>query len=247
MAISTESIIHYTTKFEYLTSIIKEGFRIKYCAEEIELRDGTSKSAHPMLSFCDIPLSSSKEHFEKYGYYGIGLSKVWARKTGINPVIYIDKDSLIAETLLRFIEERRKSVDSNLTKEQRNDILRIRSYMKNYSGDLRRRKGEIIKNYKFFDEREWRLIPRKEQINNAKFSIHMKDYIKDRDSYNNKLKDCRIEFDLLDISYIIVKNESDVNRMITFLTNTFSDKLKSNKLSYLFTKICTTKQIKQDY
>jgi len=247
MAISTETIIHYTNKFENLTSIIHEGFRIKYCAEEIELGNGTSKSAHPMLSFCDIPLSSSTEHFQKYGNYGIGLSKKWAKRNGINPVIYIEKDSLIAETLLRFIKERRKLKESNLTMTQRNDVLRIRSYMKNYTGNVRRRNGDIIENYKYFDECEWRLIPKKEQINSAKFSIHLKDYNKDRDFYNNKLKDCRITFDLSDISYIIVNDEHEVKKMIHFLTEHFPVEFENRELSYLFTKICTTKQIAEDY
>jgi hypothetical protein len=247
MGISTESIIHYTNEFEYLTSIIKEGFRIKYCAEEIKLADGASRSAHPMLSFCDIPLSTSKDHFGKYGYYGIGLTKSWAKDVGINPVIYIDKESLIAETLLSFIKERRRKTDSNLTKDQRNDILRIRSYMKNYSGDLKRNGKEIIKNYKFFDEREWRLIPEKSQINNEKFSIQLKDYNKDRKFYNQKLEGCRIKFKLSDISYIIVKTEEDVKKMITFLTSTFKNEFEKDELSYLFTKICTTKQINEDY
>ena len=247
MPLSTESIIHYTSKYEYLTSIIKEGFRIKYCAEEIALDNGTSKSAHPMLSFCDIPLSASKEHFEKYGNYGIGLSKKWAKKTGINPVIYIDKDSLIAETLLKFFRERRKLTKSNLTKEQRNDILRIRSYMKNYSGDLRRKNGDVLKDYKFFDEREWRLIPTRDQINGAKFSIHLKDYNKDRDAYNDRLKDCRIPFGISDISYIIVNEESEVKSMINFLTETFPEEYQNGELMYVFTKICTIKQIVEDY
>ncbi|MEM9679433.1 MAG: abortive infection system antitoxin AbiGi family protein, partial [Bacteroidota bacterium] len=67
MAISTNSIIHYTNSFKTLTSILKEGFKIKYCAEELDLfEDKGSLAAHPMISFCDIPLSDSVQHFDAY-------------------------------------------------------------------------------------------------------------------------------------------------------------------------------------
>lgn len=97
MAISTNSIIHYTNSLDAIKGILKEGFRIKYCSEKIELGNGSSNAAHPMISFCDIPLSDSIQHFDAYGRYGIGLSKKWAIENGVNPVLYIDKKSLVAK------------------------------------------------------------------------------------------------------------------------------------------------------
>ncbi|RZJ20426.1 MAG: hypothetical protein EON51_15145 [Acinetobacter sp.] len=78
MSLSTNSIIHYTDTFKKLLGILSEGFSIKYCAERLVV-DGSkgSSAAHPMISFCDIPLSQSSEHFSSYGKYGIGLSKYW--------------------------------------------------------------------------------------------------------------------------------------------------------------------------
>ena len=68
MAISTDSIIHYTDSFDNITSILKEGFRIYYCAEILNVGESkVSKAAHPMVTFCDIPLSDSKQHFNAYG------------------------------------------------------------------------------------------------------------------------------------------------------------------------------------
>lgn len=87
MAISTNSIIHYTSSYGALTSILKEGFRLKYCLEVLDLGKTKSRAAHPMLSFCDIPLSDSTQHFAVYGRYGIGLSKSWAISNGVNPVM----------------------------------------------------------------------------------------------------------------------------------------------------------------
>ncbi|NTW33778.1 MAG: hypothetical protein HGB12_14350, partial [Bacteroidetes bacterium] len=158
MAISTNSIIHYTDTFEKLELIIKEGFAIKYCAEELTIqKDLSSLAAHPLVSFCDIPLSQAYRHFDAYGRYGIGLTKLWANKLGINPVLYLDKDSSISKTFGELIKERRNK-ESNLTKEQKSKILRIKSFTKNYSGHLKRNSIDD-QNYKFYDEREWRLVP----------------------------------------------------------------------------------------
>jgi len=246
MAISTNSIIHYTDSLDKIKSILTEGFRIKYCAEVLKLgKKGSSQAAHPMVSFCDIPLSDSKQHFDAYGKYGIGLSKTWAIKEGINPVIYIDRNSLIADSIYELIKERRNK-NSNLTKKQKIEILQIKSYAKNYSGQLKR-KNVNTQNYKFYDEREWRLIPRSSTINNKKFSVSLKYYKKNKSKYNNKIADCRLSFEAQDISYIIVENTSEIHEMIMFLRNNYSTRCSANELDILFSKICSTEQIIADY
>jgi len=246
MAISTNSIIHYTGSFDILTLILKEGFKIKYCAEKLKLgATGTSNAAHPMISFCDIPLSDSKQHFEAYGKYGIGLSKKWAVKKGVNPVLYIDKNSLLAISIYELIKERRKK-KSNLTLKQKREILQIKSYAKNYSG-LLKRKTINNPNYKYYDEKEWRLVPNKANLNNASFSINLRDYEKDKEKYNSKIADCRFDFTSKDISYIIVHKTSEIPKMINFLRSNYSDKCTSKELDILFSKICSTEQIIDDY
>jgi hypothetical protein len=246
MAISTNSIIHYTDSFEILTSILDEGFRIKYCAEKLKLGPtGISNAAHPMLSFCDIPLSDSEQHFDAYGKYGIGLSKKWAINMGVNPVLYVDKNSLFAITLNEMLKERRKS-KTNLTSKQKAEILRIKSYAKNYSG-LLKRKDVNDPNYRFYDEREWRLVPNKEDINNAKFSLSLKEYEKKKDSYNDIMKDCRFMFLAKDISYIIIRTTDEIPRMINFLRNKYATRCTAKDLDILFSKICSTEQIVEDY
>lgn len=245
MAISTNSIIHYTNSYKALESILKEGFRVKYCLEELNLHEGGSEAAHPMVSFCDIPLSESTQHFSAYGKYGIGLSKEWARRNGINPVIYIDHNSLFAKSIEALLEERRKS-DSNLTTEQKKEILRIKSYAKNYSAPLSR-KGVTIEDYRFYDEREWRLVPDSETLKSANFSISATNFKNDKEKYNKKLSDIRIKFETADISYIIVKNTSQIPTMTNFLRSAYSSKCTAKELDILFSKICSTEQITQDY
>lgn len=245
MAISTNSIIHYTGNFKTLESILKEGFKIKYCAENLILGDGSSKAAHPMISFCDIPLSNSSQHFNAYGKYGIGLTKDWAIRNGVNPVLYIDHNSLFADVLHELIKERRKN-ESNLTNDQKNFILQIKSYAKNYSGHLKRKRVDNP-DYKFYDEREWRLVPKMSKMNNALFSVDLSVFEKNKDTWNNKISDVRITFESNDISYVIVQKTSEIPKVINFLRNNYSVKCNAQELDILFSKICSTEQIVADF
>lgn len=245
MAISTNSIIHYTGSYKALAGILKEGFRIKYCLENLKLYNENSNAAHPMISFCDIPLSDSRQHFSAYGKYGIGLSKNWAIEKGVNPVIYIDHNSLFAKSIEELILERRKK-DTNLTQKQSREILRIKSYAKNYCGPLKRK---TVNNpiYRFYDEREWRLVPDTDVIGDSLFSVNSSAYKKNKNKYNNRISDYRVAFLPSDISYIIVKRTSDIPKIINYLRETYASKCTADELDVLFSKICSTQQIVEDY
>ncbi len=246
MPISTNSIIHYTDELQKLESILKEGFAIKYCAEKLFIKkDSGSQAAHPMVSFCDIPLSQSYKHFAAYGRYGIGLSKEWANQQGINPVLYLEKESLITQTIGKLLADRRSS-KSDLTEEQKMNILQIKSFVKNYSGPLKRKEINDP-NYRFYDEREWRLVPTKETLGDANFSINLENYQKDKDGYNSKINSLRFNFLPEDISYIIVDRTSEINNIINLLRVEYSAKCSAQKLDILFSKIVSTEQIISDY
>lgn len=246
MAISTNSIIHYTDTADKLKGILREGFRVKYCGEILKMeKEVSSRAAHPMISFCDIPLSHSNEHFGAYGYYGIGLTKEWAKENGANPVLYLDDNSSIAKTLGYFLKERRKS-NSNLNEEQKSQLLRFKSFAKNYSGALKR-KNISIRNYKFYNEREWRIVPEKDILNGESFSVTLSTYENNKANYNERLSGIRYTFKPQDISYIIVAETSEIPDFIDTLRNTFKKECTSEELDILFSKICSTEQIIADY
>ena len=102
MSLSTNSVIHYTDSLSNIKGILKNGFRIKYCLETFISKESYFSGAFAMVSFCDIPLSETKNHIKSYGGYGIGLSKEWATENGMNPVLYIDKDSIVGEISATF-------------------------------------------------------------------------------------------------------------------------------------------------
>lgn len=243
MAISTNSIIHYTDSYSNLISILTEGFRIKYCLEKLNLRDDFSEAAHPMISFCDIPLSGSMQHFDAYGKYGIGLSKEWASKNGINPVIYIDHNSLFAKSILELINDTRFS---DMVLREKEKIYQIKSYAKNYSGPLKRRSVDDAE-YKFYDEREWRLVPTHDNFYHAIFCLNPDTYLDEKDKFNDLFSGIRVTFSPEDISYIIVKDNDEIPEVTKFLRATYSEKCTGPKLDVLFSKICSTEQIIADY
>ncbi|MBK9630354.1 MAG: hypothetical protein IPO62_04690 [Saprospiraceae bacterium] len=249
MAISTNSVIHYTELLEDLKGIITcHGFRIKYCIEEIKLQNPTPlNAAFPMVSFCDIPLSGIKNHIETYGSYGIGLSKTWAKRSGLNPVHYIERESRFAESLHE--QTKRIYLLAGSVHEDRTlamEFARQLAYKKNYEGRLVR--GKInTDSYRFYDEREWRFCALEADINGEPMFIIGSTYLLDKTSFNDKIKDCYLKFSHEDISYLIVDNEDEIPELLKTLNDVYEGIITSKDLKILSTKILTKQQIWNDF
>ncbi|MCG6211981.1 abortive infection system antitoxin AbiGi family protein, partial [Vibrio furnissii] len=84
-------LFHFTREKESLFNILNSTFRVSYAREKIEGVDTVREFAVPMVSFCDLKLPELKVHMGKYGKYGIGLTKEWANRNGLNSVMYINK------------------------------------------------------------------------------------------------------------------------------------------------------------
>ena len=248
MAISSNSVIHYTNKIENLKGIIeKKGFRVKYCSENVFLNDFITSLATPMVCFCDIPLSEVKNHIDSYGSYGIGLFKTWAKKTGLNPVLYIENKSETAIQIKSGYEKLIKDFkDEKDNKEFSRMFVRIMQFCKNYEGPLKIGKIDT-EHYRFYDEREWRYIPNFETLNSAPPVIPNKEYIKDKEENNKKLDHINVKFTFDEISYIIVNSEDEIPEILTILSQTFEDDCTAKQLKVLGTKIITKNQIFNDF
>ncbi|MFN3444184.1 MAG: abortive infection system antitoxin AbiGi family protein [Bacteroidia bacterium] len=217
-----------------MKSILITHFQIKYCLETIETKSAEIDYAVPMSSFCDIPLSQVISHIDKYGGYGIGLHKRWAKRKGLNPVLYLEKNSNILNDVL--IREKFEN-NSRLIQE----FLR---YTKNYEGKLVRG-GEIIqKSYRYFDEREWRFCPNQKQISENEMIIHDTRYYRENKSnINERVSNIKLTFTTNDLSYLIVKDDDDIIELINFLEQSFNSK----EVKMLTSKILTSKQIRSDF
>ena len=243
MAISTNSIIHYTDKLDSLLGIISEGFRIKFCSEIMQSPEYRINLMVPMISFCDIPFSSFQDHIQAYGSYGIGLSKQWAYRNGINPVLYMSKGSSINRKYLNYMAE-------TIPKKTKADIKaldfmkQLIVYAKNYQADLER-KDTKIENYRFYNEREWRYIL--EYHNRKKVSAVFGENKADKASLNESIVDARVGFDVDEITYIIVETLEEIEITINAIRNAYNDRCTSKQLDILLSKIISVEQIRSDF
>ncbi len=204
-----------------------------------------------MVSFCDLPLSQVKNHIASYGSYGIGLSKTWAKKQQLNPVMYMDRGSLLSASYYKaaklLTSKSTRDLADKQSKELKDSIyalIDVLGYVKNYQGDVERQDGTVIKNYRFYDEREWRYVPKYEGYlwikNNSIFDNEGK-----RNAALSKINDHRLIFEPNDIKYIIIKDESEISDFVRHL------QLAKSKFSYedvlkVATRIITLDEINND-
>lgn len=244
MALSSNSLIHFTRNKNSLIGILRDNFRIFYCLEHVYCKSGTFRGAVPMVSFCDIPLSEIKNHIDKYGCYGLGLKKSWAAKKGMNPVLYIEKESMIGHEFRNTAKKLLLGKYDNTISEEGLTIINLFRYMKNYEHELIRN-DKIYPNYRFSDEREWRYVPPKED---AEIIVLEKLFSsqEQKNQANSRLENIRLEFTPDDITYIIINEETEIAEFIEVLRSAKGKNYTHQQVERLMTRIFTTEQIRTD-
>lgn len=206
--ISANTLFHFTSDINKLISILTHNFYPRYSLENysafytkaMEKRLNYSNIAIPMTCFCDIPLSSIRNHINVYGRYAIGLTKQWGKSKNISPVMYALDNSVSAKVIKRSFSRTEKCIhlsnehlnelyaqDPNYKPDEKdrlikrlseelaridNRLIDLMGFTKNYSGTFSRN-GKYYKNVCFYDEREWRYIP----DNNLLFEHQIPAYI----------------------------------------------------------------------
>jgi len=245
MALSANTLIHFTGNKESLKKILEENFRLFNCKESVVLGGKKSNFRVPMVSFCDIPLSEVKEHISKYGNYGIGMTKEWGLRKGLNPVLYVAQNSALSANYRLAFKHYALDTDKDIdewTEEQKSigDVLR---YMKNYEAPLER-KGIKIDSYRFSDEREWRFVPLFSE--ECEMFVGENYYQKNADKVDKPLLPIRLEFEPNDIKYIIINDDSEIGEFVDHLRRVKGKNYSLHDIERLTTRIFTTEQIKTD-
>lgn len=252
MPLSSNSIIHFTKNLKSLEGILIDTFKIQYCRETLYSRNHHFDVLVPVVSFCDIPFSQILHHISSYGPYGIGLSKSWAERRGLNPVLYIERNSTLAQNFFDafFHEENwgvRQIEDFSDDKRKSFDLIR---YMKNYQGNLYRvRNPQPLKGYRFSDEREWRYVlpieVNRPMIVNCNGKTPQE--IKELKKINNEAIEWeRLQFGPDDISYIIIENENERDNVLRRIPQ-IKDGHQQDKIARLSSRIISVQQIKTDF
>ncbi len=152
-------------------------------------------------------------HIATYGNYGLGMTKEWGLRKGLNPVIYFNRNSYLANQF------------SVLTTRPTPAFSQIMGYMKPYEGNLYRG-GEIKKeDVRFYDEHEWRYVPDSSIMVDNHIGLFLQHHAymnpEELANANRKLEaeSTRLSFSADDVKYIIVEDENQIVNMIKNLRN----------------------------
>lgn len=203
-----------------------------------------------MISFCDIPLSRITNHNKVYGKYGIGMSMEWANANGLNPILYLHKNSLLSLSILTIgdsIMEADKQYNDDKNLEKSFDAYyQVFQYVKNYRGSYYTKDGSSIDNYKYYDEREWRYVV---PTSDENMMVKKEEYDNWRGDSKNKplLTEYNLQIRAKDIKYIIVEKDDEIHTVIDWIGKT--ELLAPSELEKqdLISRITSLQQIIEDF
>lgn len=272
MPVKSNTLFHFTTKLDYLIDILENGFWPRYCLEDRswlkKINPLTGKvypqaddAYYPMVCFCDIPLSKILDHINFYGQYGIGLTKEWAVENHLNPLFYIADQSnhfpkIFMDAVDGYLEEQAKFESQHQTSKypvsnQNLDniglfLSRLMCYMKPTQGKMTR--NEQIIDKMFDEESEWRYIPAIEELSSQEiegslYKETLTDIVQQKNDKTNKI---RLDFELNDIKYIFVQNDSEIPIVIEKLHKIFEKRNKKEDILLLSSKLVSIQTLKRD-
>lgn len=208
-----------------------------------------------------------QSHTDFYGEYGIGFSKQWAENKNIQPVQYLASCSQYTKNMSKFLQYLLDAED--ISDIEFEDALMRFSFIKPLRGimnrklEFQRKDGSIEKDIdvrvekNFHDEKEWRFIPKIEDIHTvfpeeypiiankeSIFQIHMdSDYLSYRINELAKKKVSSLPFECDDIRYLIVPSQIQKHDLMNFID---SLELSKEQKYLLCSKILTLDEIRKD-
>ncbi|HIF9116176.1 TPA: abortive infection system antitoxin AbiGi family protein [Photobacterium damselae] len=233
----SNNIFHFTKSLDVLKLILKNGVHPRYCLEDVEWLgvEDHKYMAFPMSCFCDIPLSRISEHTEFYGEYGIGLTKEWGKKNGLNPVIYSSGNGYTQNAFKYFLNtDFHKEIEGEVSAH----LYKMWSLLKPVSGNMIVSNNIVSK--EFHQENEWRYVP------DCDFDIlSQNNFDEIKDQKNKELECFKLDFSPSDIKYIFVPEDSDIPNLVNFINSTL-DSYPSNDLKILQSRIISLNTLKED-
>lgn len=271
----TSSLFHFTKDPCVLLSILETGLIPNFCKEDLSYFDRKVHVGVPMISFCDIPLTRTTMFKARYGEYAIGLSKEWALKKQINPILYVNDERILvslgflrayyrtlddevkarggSETSISFDLFSQKSlegINAFINRSNAKDaVYSLMGYMKRYQS-----KGPDGSDQINYIENEWRYVVTGEGID-WKWSLD--EYEKwrgkgDKPEPSEALKRQKLTFNVEDITHIIVKTDSEVHHIVDAILRMrniggIEGALSDDERKLLLTKIISQEKIEKDF
>lgn len=227
--VSTGYLSHFTSKFEILIKIIETGFKpsvprtpeLNMFAKDTNQKEVLKKWSLnlnqkkesdndyndifkiPMVCFCDLPHNIASAHIEKYGEYIIAMNKRWAISKSITPILYVPEESEM-HNIFNIMH----SLQSRLKDETNTNIINLNNTVNNFSCYTKIFNNET-KDYKYYDEREWRYIP--------------EDYFIQKEYKETEYKYCHLKFTKDDFLFAVVKTKSEKEKLLKVLRKEFGE------------------------
>lgn len=233
MAISANTLFHFTS-FDSIISILNGNyFRVCYSKETFVLRHKLHYY-FPMVCFCDIPLTMTKEHINDYDGYAIGLKKEWAIGHGLNPVFYLNEFGM-THTLEGLSE------GANYTGVGRNSFAHLFCHMKPYKGTNYKRNEHVEKC--FYNEKEWRFVPFLPFFRDSYSQFYTIDnFPADLNAVIKNHRLYKLHFLISDIKYIIIKSNSEKENFMGALKSDYLEPINNHNI-----KIFSIDEIFEDF
>lgn len=240
----SNTLFHFTKSADILKRVLKTGFWPRYCPEDVSWvgYEEFEYIAYPMVCFCEIPLSRLTEHVGFYGSFGLGLTREWAAKNGLNPVFYTSPGSPMANSFRHFNDLANRAVKPL--------NVELKTLMRDYLSFSKPTSGTMIVDSKpidkaFYQESEWRYIAQGDGIKQYLLSQHYNDpQLREK---HNKLayEKCLLKFTPADIKYIFVREDSDIPDVVNFIQSEL-DTYPGAELKLLVSRVTSLESIRQD-
>ncbi len=195
-----------------------------------------------MSCFCDIPISRISEHTAFYGEYGLGMTKEWAQRNALHPVIYAVPGASIAGAISSLVDaSHQKRRDSKLLAEHKSQVsdgvFQLIPFIKPVVGKTLVA-GKVL-NKEFSQENEWRFVPKAYQfLFKDTFDARRAELDKEASKY-------ALQYTPNDVRYIFVKMDHEIPSVFDFI-QTELGRFPMNDLKILTSRIISLETIARD-
>lgn len=228
-----------------LKLILEHGFWPRYCLEDIGWLGQANYEyvAFPMVCFCDIPLARIGEHVKFYGNFGLGMSKGWALRNGLNPILYIAGENSLRQELKSFNSHANRLNSDDDTENAKKSMRYVYAHSKPAEGSMIVSGKPSEK--EFYQESEWRYVPQARKITTYLPKHHF-DTPENLEKANSSTREnCMLTFTPQDIRYIFVKSDADIPEIVNFI-QTSMDNFPSADLKVLLSRVTSLESISED-
>lgn len=276
--ITANALFKFMSEYNYLEEILLNmSISPRYYPEDISYLQLKRESKEltewyiPMTCFCDIPLHQISYHAEGdpsfsdgqgYGKFSIAFHKSFGIKKGIQPIHYLNEESINAVELTNTMNLLLSQDNENLMAGPRsnevltNFIFEYIRVIKPYYGKMKYKdKNGDIKwvNKNFQDEHEWRYIPEFKPGELPLMLVEEEEISAEviNNVYTNSIpltSEGKLKFEVDDVRYIFVDTAENRSKLIKFIRG----KRKGKRLSkfekdLLISKIMVYDELKEDW